>query len=67
MPEQCFLRWRRKYGNIFTRVWFGEQPQVCVAEFNKIIETFQKDGEAYSGRFTFEEFDKLVRGNLIVT
>uniref|UniRef100_A0A915P1M9 Unspecific monooxygenase n=1 Tax=Meloidogyne floridensis TaxID=298350 RepID=A0A915P1M9_9BILA len=61
MPEQCFLRWRRKYGNIFT-IWFGEQPQVCVAEFNKIIETFQKDGEAYSGRFTFEEFDKLVRG-----
>ncbi|CAK5088304.1 unnamed protein product [Meloidogyne enterolobii] len=61
MPEQCFLRWRRKYGNIFT-IWFGEQPQVCVAEFNKIIETFQKDGEAYSGRFGFEEFDKLVRG-----
>uniref|UniRef100_A0A914M7G5 Unspecific monooxygenase n=1 Tax=Meloidogyne incognita TaxID=6306 RepID=A0A914M7G5_MELIC len=61
MPEQCFLRWRRKYGNIFT-IWFGEQPQVCVAEFNKIIETFQKDGEAYSGRYKFEEFDKLVRG-----
>ncbi|CAK5087052.1 unnamed protein product [Meloidogyne enterolobii] len=61
MPEQCFLRWRRKYGNIFT-IWFGEQPQVCVAEYNKIIETFQKDGEAYSGRFGFEEFDKLVRG-----
>uniref|UniRef100_A0A914LVD3 Unspecific monooxygenase n=1 Tax=Meloidogyne incognita TaxID=6306 RepID=A0A914LVD3_MELIC len=61
MPEQCFLRWRRKYGNIFT-IWLGEQPTVCVAEYNKIIETFQKDGETYSGRFKFEEFNKLVKG-----
>uniref|UniRef100_A0A915ME90 Cytochrome P450 n=1 Tax=Meloidogyne javanica TaxID=6303 RepID=A0A915ME90_MELJA len=61
MPEQCFLRWRRKYGNIFT-IWLGEQPTVCVAEYNKIIETFQKDGETYSGRFRFEEFNKLIKG-----
>ena len=64
MPEQCFLRWRRKYGNIFT-IWLGEQPTVCVAEYNKIIETFQKDGETYSGRFRFEEFNKLIKGNYL--
>uniref|UniRef100_A0A1I8BY93 Unspecific monooxygenase n=1 Tax=Meloidogyne hapla TaxID=6305 RepID=A0A1I8BY93_MELHA len=61
MPEKCFLTWRRKYGNIFT-IWFGEQPHVCIADYNKIMETFQKDGETYSGRYRFEEFEKLIKG-----
>ncbi|KAF7637785.1 hypothetical protein Mgra_00002759 [Meloidogyne graminicola] len=61
MPEKCFLRWKHKYGNIFT-IWFGEQPHVCITDYNKIMETFQKDGETYSGRFRFEEFDKIIKG-----
>lgn len=27
-----------------------------------MIDTFQKDGDAYAGRFYFSDFDKLVKG-----
>ena len=29
-----------------------------------MIETFQKDGEAYAGKFTFDEFNQIIRGKL---
>lgn len=61
MPEQCFLRWRRQYGDVFT-FWMGEFPIVFVADYAKIMETFHKDGETYAGRFIFEELDLLLKG-----
>jgi hypothetical protein len=40
----------------------GEQPVVCVAGHEKILEMFQKDAESYADRFNFIEFEKLVKG-----
>ena len=27
-----------------------------------MVETFQKDAEAYAGRITFDEFDRILKG-----
>lgn len=40
----------------------GEQPVVCVASYEKMVETFQKDAEAYTGRINFPEFDRIIKG-----
>lgn len=40
----------------------GEVPVVCVTNYKTMIESFQKDAEAYSGRFIFHEFDKIIKG-----
>ena len=58
-----FLKWYRKYGEVYT-YWITEIPIVAICGHEKMIETFQKDGEAYAGRFTFEEFNRLIRGKL---
>ena len=39
-----------------------ELPVVCVSSYEKIVETFQKDAEAYAGRITFNEFDRILIG-----
>uniref|UniRef100_A0A915E2F3 Lipocalin/cytosolic fatty-acid binding domain-containing protein n=1 Tax=Ditylenchus dipsaci TaxID=166011 RepID=A0A915E2F3_9BILA len=59
--ERQFLKWSREYGPIYT-YWVGELPVVCITDFNKIIETFQKDGETYAGRYNAAEMDKLLKG-----
>lgn len=40
----------------------GEIPTVCVSEYKKIIETFQKDGDAYAGRTWFHEISWYLAG-----
>ena len=40
----------------------GELPVVCIASYEKMVETFQKDAEAYAGRITFDEFDRILKG-----
>uniref|UniRef100_A0A915E9B5 Unspecific monooxygenase n=1 Tax=Ditylenchus dipsaci TaxID=166011 RepID=A0A915E9B5_9BILA len=42
--------------------WVGELPVVCITDLNKIIETFQKDGETYAGRYSPTEMYKLLKG-----
>jgi hypothetical protein len=64
MPEKCFLRWRRQYGDCFT-IWLGELPVVCVCDFRLIMETFQKDGDTYAGRYTFEELQHIIKGGIL--
>ncbi|KAI1720890.1 cytochrome p450 domain-containing protein [Ditylenchus destructor] len=59
--DTLHLKWLKKYGSIYT-IWFSEVPVVCVSDYSTIIETFQKDGDTYAGRFTFEEFDKIFKG-----
>ncbi|KAI6222259.1 Cytochrome P450-33C9 [Aphelenchoides besseyi] len=59
--EAPYRRWKEKYGPVYT-YWMGSIPIVAVAEYNTMVETFQKDGETYSGRYAFKEFDALVRG-----
>ena len=59
--NSSFLEWRRKFGDVYT-FWMGEQPVVCVASYEKMVETFQKDAEAYTGRINFPEFDRIIKG-----
>lgn len=44
--------------------WLGEQPVVAVTDYQKIIDTFQKDGAAYEGRLVSAEMDRITRGIL---
>ena len=47
--EDIFLEWRQRFGPIFT-FWLGETPIVCIADYNKIVEYYQRGGEAFAGR-----------------
>ncbi|KAI1710509.1 cytochrome p450 domain-containing protein [Ditylenchus destructor] len=58
--DTLHLGWQKKYGPIYT-MWLGETPVVCISEYSKIIETFQKDADTYAGRFKYEEFDKIIK------
>ena len=58
-----FLKWYRKYGEVYT-YWISELPVVAICGHEKMIETFQKDGEAYAGKFTFDKFNQIIRGKL---
>ncbi|KAI1710514.1 cytochrome p450 domain-containing protein [Ditylenchus destructor] len=58
--DTLHLKWQKEYGPIYT-MWFGESPVVCISEYSKIIETFQKDGDTYAGRWNFVEMDKILK------
>jgi len=47
--EDIFLKWKERFGPIFT-FWLGETPIICIAEYNKIVEYYQRGGEAFAGR-----------------
>lgn len=59
--EDAFIKWRKEYGDVYT-YWLGEQPVVAVTDYQKIIDTFQKDGAAYEGRLVSAEMDRITRG-----
>ncbi|KAI6174478.1 Cytochrome P450-33C9 [Aphelenchoides bicaudatus] len=59
--EAVYSKWRKQFGSVYT-YWMGDFPIVAVTDYNTIIDTFQKDAEAYSGRYAFVEFMKLTRG-----
>lgn len=40
----------------------GEMPIVAVNDYKKIIETFQKDGDAYAGRTWLHEWSEYLGG-----
>ncbi|KAI6174620.1 Cytochrome P450-33C9 [Aphelenchoides bicaudatus] len=58
--EAVYSRWRKQYGDVYT-YWMGNLPVVSVNDFKLIIDTFQKDGDAYAGRWKFEDFDTMAR------
>lgn len=43
--------------------WMGEMPIVAVNDYKKIIETFQKNGDAYAGRTWLHEWSEYLGGN----
>uniref|UniRef100_A0AC34R4L1 Cytochrome P450 n=1 Tax=Panagrolaimus sp. JU765 TaxID=591449 RepID=A0AC34R4L1_9BILA len=59
--EPALKNWTKKYGDIYT-IWYGHVPVVLLNDLKTIIETFQKDGEAYSGRFYTKGFAYLTNG-----
>jgi cytochrome P450 family 35 len=38
-----FLKWKRKYGKIFT-YWVGELPIVSVSDYDLAVKLFVKEG-----------------------
>ncbi|KAI6239891.1 Cytochrome P450 33C9 [Aphelenchoides fujianensis] len=59
--EGPYRRWKEQYGAVST-YWMGATPIVSIGDYQTIMDTFQKDGETYAGRYAFKEFDVLVRG-----
>uniref|UniRef100_A0A0K0D0S0 Unspecific monooxygenase n=1 Tax=Angiostrongylus cantonensis TaxID=6313 RepID=A0A0K0D0S0_ANGCA len=62
----AYEMWRKKYGPIYT-YWigetsFGSHPFIMISDYKTIRDTFVKDGEAYAGKFHFNEARKLFRG-----
>lgn len=47
--------------------WISERPIVAVTDYNVIMESFQKDGDAYAGRPTHigKQLDMMTRGRHI--
>jgi hypothetical protein len=58
--HETFQKWCQQYGPLYT-VWFGEIPVVAMADYETIIETFQKEGDTYAGKM-FNPFVKLMIG-----
>uniref|UniRef100_A0A915NIL0 Cytochrome P450 n=1 Tax=Meloidogyne floridensis TaxID=298350 RepID=A0A915NIL0_9BILA len=61
--EDIFLEWRQRFGPIFT-FWLGETPVICIAEYNKIVEYYQRGGEAFAGRHAIEAYERIIRGGI---
>nr|CAD2151188.1 unnamed protein product [Meloidogyne enterolobii] len=61
--EDIFLEWRQRFGPIFT-FWLGETPIICIAEYNKIVEYYQRGGEAFAGRHAIEAYERIIRGGI---
>ncbi|CAD6199294.1 unnamed protein product [Caenorhabditis auriculariae] len=58
---QAFTNWRKQFGPIYT-YWLGPFPFIVISEYERMKETFVKDGDAYTGKFGLEEATDLFRG-----
>uniref|UniRef100_A0AC34Q2S2 Cytochrome P450 n=1 Tax=Panagrolaimus sp. JU765 TaxID=591449 RepID=A0AC34Q2S2_9BILA len=58
---EIFLRWRKKYGPIYC-YWIGEIPIVTVNDYDAMIESFVKNPDVFTGKFTIPKMDKFFRG-----
>ncbi|CAI5450784.1 unnamed protein product [Caenorhabditis angaria] len=56
----AFKNWTRKYGDVYT-FWVGSTPYICINSYEKIKETFGKDGETYAAK-KLQEFQEDFRG-----
>lgn len=43
---EAFGRWRKQYGPVFT-FWMANKPFIIIASYEKLKETFVKDGDTY--------------------
>ncbi|CAI5451754.1 unnamed protein product [Caenorhabditis angaria] len=41
--------WRKKYGDVYT-FWLGNSPYISINSYEKLKETFVKDGDTYVGK-----------------
>ncbi|KAH7715414.1 CBN-CYP-33C9 protein [Aphelenchoides avenae] len=57
--EDVFIKWKHQYGDVYT-YWMGEQAIVAVNDHAKMVETFQKDGDAFAGRKNSEPLNRYL-------
>ncbi|UMM33197.1 hypothetical protein L5515_006762 [Caenorhabditis briggsae] len=57
---ECFRRWTKKYGDIYT-FWLGTTPYVMIGTYDKIKETFIRDGDTYKDKYP-QPFNEKFRG-----
>uniref|UniRef100_A0A183BXY8 CYtochrome P450 family n=1 Tax=Globodera pallida TaxID=36090 RepID=A0A183BXY8_GLOPA len=50
--ELAFKKWAHEFGPIYT-YWIGELPVICVADYELMMQLFQKDAENYASRYNF--------------
>ena len=62
--HELFVEWKQKYGPIFT-FWISEIPVITICDYPTIHETFIKDPDAYTGRFTVPKMDHFFRGGTL--
>uniref|UniRef100_A0A914QUY2 Cytochrome P450 n=1 Tax=Panagrolaimus davidi TaxID=227884 RepID=A0A914QUY2_9BILA len=56
----AFKKWQKEYGNIYT-FWIGENPVIAVNDYETIVESFLKNGQAFAGRFQIPEFQEIFK------
>ncbi|CAI2352594.1 unnamed protein product [Caenorhabditis sp. 36 PRJEB53466] len=57
---ECFRRWTKKYGDVFT-FWLGAEPYVVISSHELMKDTFIRDGETYVDKKP-QKFQKEFRG-----
>ncbi|CAJ0962292.1 unnamed protein product, partial [Mesorhabditis belari] len=60
---EAFRKWRKDHGSVFT-FWLSFKPIVVIADFDQMRETIVKDGDKFTDRFSFEDFNRFIRGGL---
>uniref|UniRef100_A0A914Z9Q4 Cytochrome P450 n=1 Tax=Panagrolaimus superbus TaxID=310955 RepID=A0A914Z9Q4_9BILA len=59
--HEVFIQWQKKYGPIFT-FWISEIPVITICDYQLMQETFVKDADSYTGKFTVPKMDNFFRG-----
>ncbi|EGT31048.1 hypothetical protein CAEBREN_04660 [Caenorhabditis brenneri] len=59
---ECFRRWTREYGDVYT-CWLGAKPCVMITSYDRLKETFLRDGDTYKDKFP-NPFNEKIRGGL---
>ncbi|CAI5450787.1 unnamed protein product [Caenorhabditis angaria] len=56
----AFEKWTKKYGKVFT-FWVAGTPYICITSYEKLKETFIKDGDIYVAKKP-QQFQEEFRG-----
>ncbi|EGT30717.1 hypothetical protein CAEBREN_08589 [Caenorhabditis brenneri] len=57
---ECFRRWTKNYGDVYT-FWAGVTPYVMISSYDRIKETFIRDGDTYKDKYP-QKFNERFRG-----
>lgn len=61
--EDIQLEWSKKYGGVYT-FWIGVRPIVAISDYKLIVDTFQREGDAFNGRAQETEYITLIKGGV---
>jgi hypothetical protein len=43
------IDWTKQYGHVYT-IYLGSTPTIIVTDYDRIVQMFVKNGDAYAGR-----------------